>query len=424
MRSGWSLVLRRGYCSKVTESTAQPALENAPLKGIRVLDLTRIVAGPYCTMILADLGADVLKIERPKTGDESRNWGPPFLKNSTDSVYFMACNRNKRSVCVDLKRGRDIIYDLARNSDVLVENYVPGKLAEMRLGYEDLKAINPRLIYCSVSGYGPTGPYAQRPGYDVIAASMGGLLHITGAADGPPAKVGVAMTDLATGLYAHGAIMAALLQRHQTQKGQKIDVNLLSTQLACLINLGSNYLNSGVEAKRWGTAHQSIVPYEAFKTKSGYLTLGTGSDAQFKALCEYLGLAETVGKDPKYRTNGDRVKNREELIQLLSDILVSKTNAEWMEIFDQAPFPVGPINNMAEAFNDPHVQDIGLVKELPHPTAGSVKVVGPPVVYSDIENSARTAPPLLGQHTDEVLEDILGYSKEQIMRFRKQGIVQ
>lgn len=388
-----------------------------------MLDLTRIVAGPYCTMILADLGADVLKIERPGSGDESRNWGPPFLPNSRDSVYFMACNRNKRSVCVDLKKGREIIYDLARESDVLVENYVPGKLSEMQLGYEDLKKVNPKLIYCSVSGYGPTGPYAQRPGYDVIAASMGGLLHITGAADGPPAKVGVAMTDLATGLYAHGAIMAALLQRHQTQKGQKIDVNLLSTQLACLINLGSNYLNSGEEAKRWGTAHQSIVPYEAFKTKSGYLTLGTGSDAQFKALCRYLDI-EQVAEDPKYLTNGDRVQNRVDLIELLNEILAKKTNEEWMGIFDQAPFPVGPINNMAEAFDDPHVKAIGLVKELSHPTAGSVKVVGPPVVYSEIENEARTAPPLVGEHTEEVLKTVLGYSQEKIDQFKDQGIVQ
>lgn len=423
-KRSWSII-RRSYSS--TQSPPYPGIvsENAPLKGIRVLDLTRIVAGPYCTMILADLGADVLKIERPGTGDESRKWGPPFLSNSSssDSVYFMACNRNKRSVCVDLKLGRELIYDLARHSDVLVENYVPGKLSAMGLGYEQLQEVNPRLIYCSVTGYGATGPYSQRPGYDVIAASMGGLLHITGAPDGPPAKVGVAVTDLATGLYAHGAIMAALLQRQKTDRGQKIDVNLLSTQLACLINVGSNYLNGGVEAKRWGTAHQSIVPYEAFKTKSGYLTLGTGSDAQFKALCGYLELPG-IAEDVKYLTNGDRVRNREELVGILNEKLKTKTNAEWMEVFDRAPFPVGPINNMAEAFNDPHIEAIELVKELPHPTAGSVKVVGPPVVFSDIENSARTAPPLLGQHTDEVLAEVLGYSKEEIEGLRGKGIVQ
>lgn len=415
LRRSWlKLLIRRSFS---TES-------NAPLQGIRILDLTRIVAGPYCTMILADLGADVLKIERPGAGDESRHWGPPFMKNSPDSVYFMACNRNKRSVCIDLKEGREIIYDLARACDVLVENYIPGKLDEMQLGYEHLKTVNPQLIYCSVSGYGRRGPYATRPGYDVIAASMGGLLNITGAADGPPAKVGVAVTDMATGLYAHGAILAALFHRQRTNRGQKIDVDLLSTQLAGLINIGSNYLNAGVEAKRWGTAHPSIVPYEAFRTKNGgYLTLGTGSDDQFRALCEYLGMQE-VATDARFLSNKMRVKNREELIRLLSEILATRTNEEWMVVFEAAPFPVGPVNNMEAVFNDPHVQAIELVQELPHPQAGSVKVVGPPVVFNEIENSARTAPPLLAQHTDEVLMGVLGYSKAKIDEYRRRGIVQ
>lgn len=216
------------------------------------------MAGPYCTMVLSDLGADVIKIERPGNGDESRKWGPPFIKNSKDSVYFLANNRNKRSCCVDLKKGTDIIYDLARKCDVLVENYIPGKLDEYKLGYEHISKVNPSIVYCSITGYGNVGPYAKRPGYDVIAASMGGLLHITGSENGPPAKVGVAVTDLATGLYAHGAIMVALLQRMKTGKGQKIDVNLLSTQVASLINVASNYLNAQKEAKRWGTAHESI----------------------------------------------------------------------------------------------------------------------------------------------------------------------
>lgn len=417
------VVLRRSFSSSITKDGSTQVNDKAPLKGIRVLDLTRIVAGPYCTMILGDLGADILKIERPGGGDESRKWGPPFLPNSTDSVYFMACNRNKRSACIDLKKGRAIIYDLVKQSDVLVENYIPGKLDELQLGYEKLKSINPKLIYCSISGYGPTGPYAQRPGYDVIAASMGGLLHITGAADGPPAKVGVAMTDLATGLYAHGAIMAALLQRHQTQRGQKIDVNLLSTQLACLINVGSNYLNAGKEATRWGTAHESIVPYEAFKTKSGYLTLGTGSDSQFQSLCRYLDIPK-VAEDEKFLTNRDRVANREELISILNEILGTKTSDDWMAVFEGAPFPVGPINSMKEAFSDRHVKDIELVKELEHPTAGTVKVVGPPVVYDEIENTARTAPPTLGQHTEEVLKSILGYSDEKIKDLKARGMVQ
>lgn len=422
LKRGCSLLPRR-YSTKARESSTPSEPGNFPLSGVRVLDLTRIVAGPYCTMILGDLGADVLKIERPGTGDESRHWGPPFLRDSSDSVYFMSCNRNKRSVCVDLKKGRQVIYDLARQCDVLVENYVPGKLAELQLGYEHLKEINPQLIYCSITGYGAKGPYAQKPGYDVIAASMGGLLHITGAADGPPAKVGVAATDMATGLYAHGAILAALLQRHRTQRGQKIDVDLFSTQLAGLINIGSNYLNAGLEARRWGTAHPSIVPYEAFRTKSGHLTLGTGSDAQFKALCRRLGIEE-VGSDPKFLTNTDRVKHRGELIELLNGILSEKTNEEWMRVFEGAPFPVGPVNSIEEVFDDPHVKAIGIVKELPHPEAGTVKVVGPPVVFDEIENSARTAPPKLGQHTEEVLKELLGYSTDQVTQLRSQGIVQ
>ncbi|XP_031624369.1 succinate--hydroxymethylglutarate CoA-transferase [Contarinia nasturtii] len=394
-----------------------------PLDGIRVLDLTRIVAGPYCTMILSDLGADVIKIERPGDGDESRKWGPPFVQNSTDSVYFLANNRNKRSCCIDLKRGTDILYDLAKKCDVLVENYVPGKLDEYNLGYDHMSQVNPGLIYCSITGYGSVGPYAKRPGYDVIAASVGGLLHITGSEDGPPAKVGVAVTDLATGLYAHGAIMAALIQRMKTGKGQKIDCNLLSTQVASLINVASNYLNAQKEAKRWGTAHESIVPYEAFQTKDGYLTVGTGSDLQFQSLCHYLNI-DHIPKDPKFRNNQERVKNRTELISILSEIFAKETSQHWMKLFENAPFPNGPINKIADVFDDPHIKEIGIVKTLSHPTGGEIKVVGPPVTYSDSSNTARTAPPLLGQHTDDVLRNILEYDEQKIMHLRQQKIIQ
>ncbi|KAG4072335.1 hypothetical protein HA402_004267 [Bradysia odoriphaga] len=395
-----------------------------PLQNVRVLDLTRIVAGPYCTMILSDLGAEIIKVERPFSGDESRKWGPPFLPNSTDSVYFLASNRNKKSVAIDIKRGSDVIVELAKQCDVLVENYVPGKLDEYNLSYDKLKPICPKLIYCSITGYGSVGPYARKPGYDVIAASMGGLMHITGAADGPPAKVGVAMTDLATGLYAHGAILAALLQRQQTGLGQKIDVNLLSTQVACLINVASNYLNAGKEAKRWGTAHESIVPYEAFPTKNGgYLTVGAGSDSQFRALCNCLQIPDCAD-DPKFKTNQDRVKHRQELIAKLSAIFVQHDNEYWMKLFESQPFPAGPINSMAEVFSDPHIQSIGLVKNLEHPAAGQIKVVGPPVVFSEAENKVRTAPPTLGQHTDEVLSSVLHYSADRIHSLRAGKIIQ
>ncbi|KAH8383052.1 hypothetical protein KR009_006507 [Drosophila setifemur] len=397
--------------------------ERHPLQGVRILDLTRIIAGPYCTMVLADLGAEVIKVERPHFGDEARKWGPPFLENSQDAAYFLAPNRNKRSICIDMKRGRKLLHQLAQISDVLVENYVPGTLERYGLSYEQLREVNPKLIYCSLTGYGSVGPYAKRPGYDVIASSVGGLLHITGERDGPPSKVGVAVTDIATGLYAHGAILAALYQRHRTQRGQKIDVNLLSTCCSMLINVASNYLNAGIEAERWGTAHSSIVPYESFRTKDGYLTLGAGSDAQFQELCRLLKV-EQVSKDPKFKTNKDRVQHREELVELLERILAEDTSRNWMKRFEGAPFPVGPVNNIREVFEDEHIQAIGLVKTLPHPKDGSVKVVGPPVVYSEARNDARTAPPMLGEHTDEVLGELLGYGQEELAKLREQGIIQ
>ncbi|XP_058120295.1 succinate--hydroxymethylglutarate CoA-transferase [Anopheles coustani] len=408
----------RSNCRKLSTNARE-----FPLEGVKILDLTRIVAGPYCTMVLGDLGAEVYKIERPYAGDESRKWGPPFMPNSTDSVYFMAANRNKKSVCVNLKTGREVIYELAQKCDVLVENYVPGKLDGLGLGYETLKTIAPSLVYCSITGFGSEGPYRSKPGYDVIAASMGGLLHITGSEDGPPAKVGIAITDIATGLYAHGAILAALLQRYRTGRGQKIDVNLFSTQVACLINVASNYLNANKEAKRWGTAHESIVPYEAFETQTGYITLGCGSDAQFVSLCQLLGVEE-LAQDVRFVNNRTRVDHRNELITILSAILKRKTSSEWMEVFKEASFPVGPINSMREVFQDSHIKAIGLVKTLPHSTAGEVKLVGPPVVYSEARNEVTSPPPQLGQHTNDVLRDLLGYEEEKINRLRKENIIQ
>lgn len=393
-----------------------------PLANIRVLDLTRIIAGPFCSQILADLGADVIKVERPGTGDESRRWGPPFLKNSSDSVYFLACNRNKRSVCVDLKRGVDVIYDLAKTCDVLIENYVPGKLDKFGLGYDDIKKVAPSLIYCSITGFGSRGPYKNRAGYDVIAASIGGLLHITGEPS-TPSKVGVAMTDLATGLYSHGAILAALYHREKTGLGQKVEVDLLSTQIACLINVGVNYLNADEEASRWGTEHVSIVPYAAFKTGDGFFTIGAGSDSQFKELCEILNVPE-LAADPKFISNQQRVKFRDELNGILKKIFETQTNEHWKKVFEFAGFPFGPVNNMQEVFNDPHVQEIGIVKTLPHPVAGDVRVVGPPVVYGGSSNTARSAPPTLGQHTDEVLKNVLGYDEQKIRDLRLKKVVQ
>ncbi|XP_067628867.1 succinate--hydroxymethylglutarate CoA-transferase [Eurosta solidaginis] len=415
------------YCFATSSSDVDstPTVTAAhPLRGVRILDMTRIISGPYCTMVLADMGAEVIKIERPfYGGDEARKWGPPFLAESKDATYFLAVNRNKKSVAIDLKRGKEIIYELANKCDVLVENYVPGKLAKYGLDYEQLRKVAPQLIYCSMTGYGSVGAYAKRPGYDVIASSMAGLLHITGERDGPPCKVGVAVTDIATGLYAHGAILAALLQRERTGVGQKIDVNLLSTGVSLLINVATNYLNAGVEAHRWGTAHSSIVPYQSFKTADGYLTLGTGSDEQFKELCKLLQITH-IAEDAKFKNNRDRVTNRQELVALLASILAEKSSKSWMQQFEGASFPVGPVNNIREVFEDEHLQAIGLVKTLKHPKDGSVKVVGPPVVYSESRNDARTAPPCMGQHTDEVLTQLLGYSVEHIAELRYKKVIE
>lgn len=406
-------------CSTVSQ------VDNLPLNGIRILDLTRIVAGPYCTMILGDLGADVIKVEKPGSGDEARKWGPPFINNTSETPYFVAVNRNKRSICIDLKsaEGRDLIYALAGKCDVFIENYVPGKLDQLKLGYSHVKSVSPNIIYCSITGYGSEGPYSKRPGYDVIAASMGGLLHITGPRGGEPIKVGVAATDMATGLYAHGAILAALFHRSRTGHGQKIECNLLSTQVASLINMGSNYLNSGLEGQRWGTAHESIVPYEAFPSKDGYFTIGTGSDKQFIDLCNRLGRPD-IAHNSKYANNPLRVENRTELIDTLKSIIVNKTNGELKKIFENAPFPCGPINSLKDVFEDEHIMDIKLVKEIRHPTAGTVKVVGPPVKYSKSDNNVRLPPPLLGEHTKDILRHILQFDEDQINKLHENKVIQ
>jgi succinate---hydroxymethylglutarate CoA-transferase len=418
-----SLVMKsRSFLASLRRNVNYSTSQTYPLAGIRVLDLTRIIAGPYCSQILADLGADVIKVEKPFTGDESRKWGPPFLKNSTDSVYFMACNRNKKSICIDLKTGLEIVHELARSCDVLIENYVPGKLDKLGLGYDDIKKIAPSLVYCSITGFGSKGPYKNRAGYDVIAASVGGLLHITGE-EKTPSKVGVAMTDIATGLYAHGAILAALIHRSNTGKGQRIEVDLLSTQVASLINVGVNFLNAGEEASRWGTEHVSIVPYAAFKTKDGFFTIGAGSDKQFKELCEILCMSE-LAENEKFVSNHQRVKNRSELKNILSDIFIKETNEYWKSKFENVAFPFGPVNNMKQVFDDPHIKEIKIVKTLTHPVAGDIKVIGSPVTYSESSNSTRTAPPTLGQHTDEVLSNLLGYSETKIRDLRSQKIIQ
>lgn len=363
----------------------------------------------------------VPQVERPGTGDDTRAWGPPFL--GTESCYFLCVNRNKKSLAVDLKHpaGLRVVQELVRCSDVLVENFIPGTLDRLGLGYPDLRDLAPHLIYCSISGYGPSGPYKRRAGYDVMAASVGGLMGVTGPKDGEPCKVGVAMTDLATGLYAHGAIMAALLERQKTGLGQKIDCNLLSTQVSCMVNLASNFLNGGLKAQRWGTAHESIVPYQAFPTADGYITIGAGSNDMFAALCHILDMPE-LAMDERYTTNALRVKNRESLLATLTAAFRKGTTKQWLEVLEGCPFAYGPINSLSQVFSDPQVVHNGLVQEVEHPS-GSVRQVGPAVKFSTSQNKVRAAPPLLGQHTQQVLTQTLGYTEHQVEELRQQGVV-
>ncbi|XP_026869074.2 succinate--hydroxymethylglutarate CoA-transferase isoform X3 [Electrophorus electricus] len=344
-----------------------------PLDGVRVLDLTRVLAGPFATMILGDLGAEVTKVERPGLGDDTRTWGPPFV--GEESAYFLSVNRNKKSIAVNLKdpKGAKLVKELARISDVLVENYLPGKLDEMGLGYKQLSEVAPQLIYCSITGYGQTGPQSHKPGYDSIASAASGMMHITGPEDGEPVRPGVAMTDLATGLYAQGAVMAGLLQRQKTGRGVHIDCNLLSSQVACLSHIAANYLNAGKEARRWGTAHESIVPYQGFRTKDGYLVVAAGNDLQFFKVCNVLSLNE-LAEDPKYKTNTLRVQHRQALLELLSERFSEEPTAEWLRRFEGTGVPCGPINTVQQVFSNPQVAHNGLIMEMDHPTSGRIAV--------------------------------------------------
>ncbi|GJJ76577.1 succinate---hydroxymethylglutarate CoA-transferase [Entomortierella parvispora] len=411
-----------------SEANEQPA---APLDGIRVLDLTRVLAGPYCTQLLGDLGAEVIKIENPKGGDDTRAWGPPFAKNADptdltgqESAYFLGVNRNKKSITVNIRseEGRKLVQDLATKVDVLVENYVPGKLDEMGLGYETLRALNPRLIYTSITGYGQTGPYRNRPGYDVMIEAEAGLMYITGEENGTPVKVGVAVTDLTTGLYAHGAIMAAILARYKTGRGQHIDCSLLDSQVVTLANIGSSYLIAGQEAKRMGTSHPSIVPYQVLPSRDSHIMIGAGNDGQFKILCSVMGL-EHLPEMAEYKTNKDRVRNRKELIQILTQKLKTKDNEVWLKALEGRGIPFAPINNIAQTFAHPQVVARDMIQEIDHPKAGKIKVAGIPVKYSDTKPSIRIPPPMLGQHTDEILRDVLGYDEERIKVLKEKKAV-
>lgn len=392
------------------------------LEGILVLDLSRVLAGPYCTMILGDLGAEVIKIEEPSKGDDTRQWGPPW--KGGESAYYLCVNRNKKSVAINLKHeaGRDVVRSLARKADVLVENFLPGKMDEWGLGYGDLRKTNPGLVYCSITGYGQDGPSRDRPGYDFIIQAQGGLMGITGPVEGPPSKVGVAIVDLAAGLYAAIAILAAVHHRGSSGEGQYIDLSLLDSQLAWLANVGSNYLISGNPTLRYGNAHPNIVPYEAFEARDRWFALAVGNDRQFTRLCRILERPE-LAMDPRFSTNAERVRNREILVPLLARVFQERDAGQWLREMEAEDIPCAPIQTVDQALEGLQVVSRGMVAEFPHPSAGTVRLVGSPIRLSRTPTAIRSHPPLLGEHTTTVLRDRLGYDEQQVAELRAQGVI-
>ena len=404
-----------------------------PLSHIRVLDLSRVLAAPWTGQNLADLGAEVIKVERPVKGDDSRAFAPPYLKDENgketkESAYFCAANRGKKSITLDLTKpdAQQIVRDLAAKCDVLLENYKVGDLARYGLGYEDLKKINPRIIYCSVTGFGQTGPYKDRPGYDFMAQGMGGIMSITGERDdlpgGGPQRVGIPIVDIMTGMYASIAVCAAIAHRAETGVGQYIDLALLDTQVAILANQAMNYLATGEAPGRIGNAHPNIVPYQTFKTADGDIILACGNDNLFNKFCEIANCQE-LAKDPRFATNAKRVENREEITKLLNDVFKKRTTKEWVSALDEAGVANGPINNIKQVFEEPQVIARGMRVDLPHPTAGTVPLVSSPMKFSATPIEHKLPPPTLGQHTDEILRDFLGMDDAGIAKLRESKVV-
>lgn len=402
------------------------------LEGFRVLDLSRVLAGPWCGQILADLGAEVIKVERPKRGDDTRSWGPPWMKDdegrdTREAAYYQSTNRNKLSVAIDIatSEGQEVIRALALESDVIIENYKTGSLKKYGLDYETLSKLNPKLIYCSITGFGQTGPRAEEPGYDFIIQGMGGLMSVTGEKDdlpgGGPQKLGIAFSDITTGLYATVAIQAALINRNITGLGQYIDMALLDVQIATLANQGMNYLASGKVPGRYGNAHANIVPYQVFKASDRDFIIACGNDTQFIQLCQAIGLPE-LPNDPKFSRNADRIKHREEITHLLSTHFATQTADEWVAKIHAAKVPVGVINNLEQAFQEPQVVERKMLIDMPHPQREHLKVIGSPIKMSRTPIEYKHAPPTLGQHTDEILSRIL--SKQTLDELKSKGIVE
>jgi formyl-CoA transferase len=400
-------------------SSGQPPL----LEGVRVLDLSRVLAGPYCTMMLGDLGADIIKIESPRLGDDTRRWGPPFAPGG-ESAYFLCVNRNKRSMTLNLKseQGQSILKELIQQSDILVENFRVDTLEKWGLDYATLQKLKPGLIYCTITGYGYTGPNRHLPGYDFIIQAQGGVMSITGPEQGEPYKVGVAIADITAGLFACNAILAALFEHQRSGRGQRIDISLLDSQIAWLANVASNYLISGDKPMRYGNAHPNIVPYQTFKARDGYFALGIGNDYQWKIFCEKVGKKEWAD-DIRFRTNADRVKNRSDLIPLLGDLFTQYKIADWLSILETIGVPCGPINTIDQLMDDPQVQDRGMVIDVAHPSAGTIQMVASPLKIPTAPVVVHLPPPMLGQHTEQILHEILGLNEENIQNLRNAQVI-
>jgi formyl-CoA transferase/CoA:oxalate CoA-transferase len=392
------------------------------LQDLLVLDLTRILSGPFATMTLADLGADVIKIEQPGTGDDTRQWGPPF--QAGEAAYFLSVNRNKRSIAVDLKsaEGRAAVWKLALKADVLVENFRPGTAAGLGFGFDELSQANPGLVYASISGYGQTGPESQRAGYDAIAQARSGIMSVTGEADGPPARVGVSSADLAAGMWATIGILAALHERQRTGRGQWVDISLLDGSVAWLTYVSSGYFASGAVPKRYGSAHPTIAPYQAFASSDGYVMVAVGNDGLWKRFTSVIERADLLA-DERFTTNSARVENRAILIPLLEDIMRTRTTQDWVSVLNKAGVPVGPIQTVEQAVVDPQVTARGMVLEMQHPTVGRMNTVGCPIRLTRTPTTLRMPPPLLGQQTDEVLSE-LGFDAAEIAAMHSSGAVE
>ena len=395
----------------------------SPLEGIKVLDLSRILAGPWCTMTLADLGAEVWKVEAPGAGDDTRTWMPP--QKDGISTYYLSANRNKKSIAIDLRspEGREIVLDLARQADVVVENFRPSSLTRLGLDYDSLHAVNPMLVYCSISGYGRDNEFASRPGYDFVLQAETGFMSITGDKDGEPTRLGVAFVDLATGMNATQAILAALIARGRTGRGQHLDISLHHCGLQFLANVASGYLNTDKTPGRFGNAHPSIVPYQLFKCADGHIALAVGNDGQFRALCDKVLVRPDLANDPRFAANKDRVTNRDVLIPLLDAEMARLDVSTLIERLDAAGVPGGRVYDVAEAFNSPEAQARGVVAELPHPTLGRVKSVASPMRFSDTATALHSAPPAVGEQTNDILGTVLGWDETRINAARAAGVV-